>query len=203
MRQTINVDQRLRTGKLSELFTEPKVIRVTEFTEESLEDFEEDMVEAHATGQPVIPIMIDSYGGQVYALLGMLSAVENAEVPVATICTTKAMSCGAALFCWGSDGYRFMDPYASIMIHDMSAGAIGKIEELKSSVQQSDRQNKRLFTRMAKRLGHPGDYILKMLDTKKHAEWYLSAREARKQNIANELRVPKFTVDIKVEMNFG
>jgi len=202
MRQTINVDPRLHIDKLGDLFDSPKIIRVTEFTEDSLEEFEKDMAEAHATDQPVIPIIIDSYGGQVYSLFGMLSAIENADVPIATICTTKAMSCGSALFCWGTNGFRFMDPHATIMIHDVSGGAFGKIEEIKSSVKQADKLNKQLFVRMAKRLGHSSNYVLDMLDTKKHAEWFLSAREAKKHNIVNELRIPQFQIDLKLEMSF-
>jgi len=203
MKQTLKIDPRLHIGKLSELFDKPKIIRVREFTEDSLEDFEKDMADAHSTGQPVIPIVIDSFGGQVYSLLGMLSAIENAKVPVATICTTKAMSCGAILFCWGDQDHRYMDPNASIMIHDVSNFSWGKVEEIKSSAKQTDKLNKQVFTRMAKRIGHPPNFILEMLDAKKHAEWYLSAREAKKHNIANELRIPEFNVQIKVEMEFG
>ena len=88
------------------------------------------------------------------------------------------------------------------MIHDVSAGSFGKVEEIKSSAKQTDKLNKQLFTRMAKRLGHPSNYILDMLDTKKHAEWFLPAREAKKHNITNELRVPQFQIDLKLEMEF-
>src|SRR5574343_1376116 len=98
MRKFYTIDSRLHIKKLEDVFTEPKIIRVNGFDEESLENFEKDIDEAHETGQPVIPIIVDSYGGSAYGALGFIAAVESAKVPVATILTSKAMSAGAILF---------------------------------------------------------------------------------------------------------
>ena len=81
-----------------ELNRSPVIIRVNKFDEKSAQEFSEKMSDAHNTGQPVIPIVIDSYGGQVYSLMAMISEIEHAELPVATIVEGKAMSCGAILF---------------------------------------------------------------------------------------------------------
>jgi len=202
MKRNLIVDPLLKFNKVNDALDLPVFIRVNEFTEESLEDFQDDFWDAEATKQPVIPIIIDSYGGQVYALQGMLSIVEQSKVPVATICTSKAMSCGAFLLCWGTDGYRFLDPNATVMIHDMSLGAWGKVEEVKSGAKNGERLNKQIFKRAAKRLGHPQNHFLEMMDSKKHAEWYMGATEAKKHNIANELRIPELNVRIGVEMTF-
>ena len=42
------------------------------------------------------------------------------------------MSCGAVLLTFGEEGMRFADPNATVMIHDVSSGMYGKIEELKA-----------------------------------------------------------------------
>ena len=84
------------------------------------------MALAHSTGQKVIPVVIDSYGGQVYSLMSMIAAIESAELPVATIVEGKAMSCGAVLLSFGEQGMRFADPHATVMIHDVSSGGYGK-----------------------------------------------------------------------------
>ena len=102
------------------------------FDEKSAQEFSEKMSDAHNTGQPVIPIVIDSYGGQVYALMTMISAIKHSEVPIATIVEGKAMSCGAVLFTFGETGMRYMDPDATLMIHDVSSMDWGKVEELKA-----------------------------------------------------------------------
>ena len=56
-----------------ELKHSPVMIRVNDFTEESAADFAAKMGVAQNTGQPVIPVIIDSYGGQVYSLMSMIA----------------------------------------------------------------------------------------------------------------------------------
>ncbi|MAG25530.1 hypothetical protein CMI47_08120, partial [Candidatus Pacearchaeota archaeon] len=91
----------------------PIIIRVNKFDEKSAKEFQESVAQAHNTGQKVIPVTIDSFGGQVYSLMAMISAIKHAELPVATIVEGKAMSCGAILFSFGEQGMRFMDPDAT------------------------------------------------------------------------------------------
>ena len=81
-----------------ELRKNPVISRVNEFNEEAAKKFSAEIAQAHSTGQKVIPVIIDSYGGQVYSLMSMISAIKHAELPVATIVEGKAMSCGAILF---------------------------------------------------------------------------------------------------------
>jgi ATP-dependent Clp protease, protease subunit len=185
-----------------ELRKNPVVIRVNKFDEESAKKFSDEMAVAHNTGQKVIPIIIDSYGGQVYSLMSMISAIKHAEVPVATIIEGKAMSCGAVLFTFGEQGLRFMDPDATIMIHDVSSMDFGKVEELKAGAQEADRLNGKIYTMMARNCGKKDDYFLKIADRKKHADWFLDATEAKKHGLANKLRVPKLaiTIDVRIDL---
>ena len=62
-----------------ELKKSPVIIRVNKFTEESAKKFSEQMALAHNTGQKVIPVVIDSYGGQVYRLMEMIGAIITAR----------------------------------------------------------------------------------------------------------------------------
>ena len=110
----------------------PVVIRVKKFDESAAKAFSEKMSKAHNTGQPVVPVIIDSYGGQVYSLMSMISDIMHARIAVATIVQGKAMSCGALLFSFGKEGMRYMDPDATLMIHDVSSMTIGKVEEVKA-----------------------------------------------------------------------
>ena len=86
------------------LMSEPVVIMVTDFDEYSSQTFSLRMIEAIQSKEPIIPIVIDSYGGSVYALLHMIDAILVAPVPVATICIGKCMSAGALLLAAGTDG---------------------------------------------------------------------------------------------------
>ena len=185
-----------------ELRKNPIIIRVNKFDEESAKKFNDSVAQAHNTGQDVIPVVIDSYGGQVYSLMSMISAIKSAEIPVATIVEGKAMSCGAILFSFGDEGRRFMDPNATLMIHDVSSGMLGKIEELKADVKEAERLNDIVYKMMAQNCGKADNYFTKLVDKKKHADWYLDASEAKKHNLANHLRVPKLTIDIDVNIGF-
>lgn len=185
-----------------ELRKSPVIVRVNKFDEESALKFDQEIAQAHNTGQKVIPVVIDSYGGQVYSLMAMISSIKNSELPVATIVEGKAMSCGAILTTFGTEGMRFMDPNATIMIHDVSSGDFGKIEELKSSVGEAERLNDIVYKMMARNCGKKEDYFLKIVDQKKHADWFMGAEEAQKHNIVNQLRVPKFNIDVSVSIEF-
>ena len=49
------------------------------------------------------------------------------------------MSCGAILFSFGVDGMRYMDPDATVMIHDVSSMGWGKVEEIKADAKEVER----------------------------------------------------------------
>ena len=185
-----------------ELHKNPVIIRVNKFNEDSAKDFSNKIAMAHNTGQKVIPVVIDSYGGQVYSLLSMIGAIKNAELPVATIVEGKAMSCGALLFSFGEEGLRFMDPDATVMIHDVSAGQYGKVEELKANAEESSRLNKKVYKMMARNIGKPDDYFIKRIHEKGHADWYLTPKECKKIGLANKLRIPVMAIDISVNIDF-
>lgn len=185
-----------------ELRKMPVIIRVNKFDEDAAKKFDDEMAKAHNTGQEIIPIVIDSYGGQVYSLMAMISSIKHAERPIATIVEGKAMSCGAILFSFGKEGYRFMDPNATIMIHDVSSMEWGKVEEMKAGAKEADRLNDKIYHMLAQNCGKADDYFMKIVDKKKHADWFLDAEEAVKHNLANHLRVPSLQISVDVSIDF-
>ena len=199
MKWTIDISGLLKDVELRK---SPTIARVNKFDEKSAKEFHEQIALAHNTGQKIIPVVIDSYGGHVYSLMSMISAIKHAELPVATIVEGKAMSCGAILFSFGEEGYRFMDPNATVMIHDVSSMERGKVEEIKASAEETDRLNKIVYEMMAINCGKRKDHFLKLVHKKGHADWYLDADEAKKHNLANQLRVPTLRVKIDVDIEF-
>ena len=184
-----------------ELRSDPVMITVNEFTEESANEFTTLVSSAQNTGQKVLPVIIDSYGGQVYSLLTMISAIKSSKIPVATIIRVKAMSCGALLASFGEDGLRFMDKDATLMIHDVASMAFGKVEELKADAREADRLNKKVFTMMARNCGKADDYFLNLIHDKGHADWFLEAEEAKEHNIIQQIRVPDLKATVKVDIS--
>tara|TARA_A200000113_G_scaffold205212_1_gene201368 strand:+ start:6087 stop:6689 length:603 start_codon:yes stop_codon:yes gene_type:complete len=198
MKHKIEISPLIKTVELRKA---PVIIRVNKFDEESAKNFALEMAQAHNTGQKIIPVVIDSYGGQVYSLMSMIAAIRDAELPVATVVEGKAMSCGAVLFSFGEDGLRFMDKDATVMIHDVSSMDWGKVEELKAGAKEADRLNQKIYTMMARNCGKKDDYFLKIVDKKKHADWFLDAEECKKHNMANHLRLPTMDVKVSVEID--
>jgi len=185
-----------------ELRKQPVIIRVNKFDEKSADEFAHKLAIAHNTGQKVIPVIIDSYGGQVYSLMSMVAAIKASELPVATIVEGKAMSCGAVLLSFGEEGLRFADPDATVMIHDVSSGGWGKIEELNADVAEAERLDEKIFTMMARNCGKKDDYFKKKVFQKKHADWFMDAQEAKKHGLVNHLRVPKLSIKVDVDIDF-
>ena len=176
------------------------IVRVNKFNEESAKKFAQQMAQAHNTGQKVIPVVIDSYGGQVYSLMSMIGAIKNADIPVATIIEGKAMSCGAILFSFGEEGMRYMDSHATLMIHDVSSSEYGKVEEIKASADETERLNQIVYKMMAKNCGHEESYFLDLVHEKGHADWFLDAKEAKKHGLANHLRLPTIYINVDVDI---
>ncbi len=195
MKATINRSPLLKESELRYL---PVVIHVNEFTEKSAKEFGQKMTLAHNTGQPVIPITIDSYGGEVYSLMYMISEIQNSSLPVMTIVQGKAMSCGAILLSFGNEGMRYSAPTSTIMIHDVAAGAFGKVEEMKSKTNEAERLNKRIYSMMDHNCGKSNGFFWNKIQSKSRADWYLTSEKAKKHNIVNHIGLPQMEVNIDV-----
>jgi len=181
----------------------PVVIRVRKFDEAAAKTFSDTMANAQNTGQPIVPVIIDSYGGQVYSLMSMISDIKHSRIPVATITQGKAMSCGAILFSFGTEGHRYMDPDATMMIHDVSSMGWGKVEEIKADAEEVERLNQKVYRMMAKNCGQKEDHFLNIVHDKGHADWFLDAKECRKHNMANHLYIPELKIKAHVTFDFG
>lgn len=186
-----------------ELKYSPVVIRVNKFNEDSASEFATKIAIAHNTGQSVIPIVIDSYGGEVYSLMSMIASIKSSELPVMTIIEGKAMSCGAILFSFGTEGLRYMDKNATLMIHDVSSGAFGKVEEMEVRVDEAKRLNKKVYRMMAKNCGQEKDFFWKKVNAKNRTDWYIPPKEAIAMNLANHIKLPQMNLEVSVNYSFG
>lgn len=201
MIESVEIDPKVLVRDASKLIMGPQVIRVGGIDEESVPLFAKAMNQAHQTGQPIIPIVIDSFGGDVYAFFSMVDVIRTAKVPIATIVEGKAMSCGAALFTCGAEGYRYMGPNATLMFHDVSMEEqTGKTEEVKVGAKETDRLNRKMWRLMEKNIKKPTGYLSKCIESRGHTDWYMPAKEAVKHNIANHIRIPMMRTVVSVTM---
>lgn len=210
MRYILDVDDRLRLPEEAshKLWQLPRFIYFSgEFTEESARKFREELEiyedNAIRCKQQIIPIVIDSPGGEVYALLSMIDAINNCKIPIATIVEGKAFSAGAVLFSCGAEGHRYIGPNATVMIHAAAGHTGGKVHEAKADVKELDRLNEKLFKIMAKNCNKNENYFWDIVRNEKHmADWFMDSNEAITHNLANQIKIPTLTVKVKMDIEF-
>jgi ATP-dependent Clp protease protease subunit len=194
------ISKYFKNRNATDLIHMPYVITVNKFDEQSAKDFKEAFQKAVDVGQPIIPILIDSYGGAVYSLMSMVDTIRTSPVPVSTICLGKGMSCGAVLFTCGAEGRRYMAPHATLMIHDVSSFSFGKVKEMKQDVKEADRLNTLIYEMMETNCGLAKGYITDIVHGLGRADWYLTAEEAKKHKITNHVRIPQLEVKASVSV---
>lgn len=192
-----DIDSCLDPSKIAVNF---KTVWVSEFNNQSAREFAQDISQAHRTGQPIIPVIIDSYGGEVYSVLSMIAEIRNSELPVATVVKGKAMSAGAVLAACGTPGHRYCDLEATYMIHEVGGWAGGKVEAVKSDAAEIQRLNTRMFRILDEHCGQPPKYFYDLVHQNSHADWYLTTAQAKKHKLVDHVRLPK--VKAKVSVNW-
>lgn len=192
------VDQNIKNVDLR---ANPVIIRVNRFDEKSAAEFANKMASAHNTGQKVIPVVIDSYGGQVYSLMSMIASIKSSELPVATIVEGKAMSCGVILFSCGTEGYRYISDDATLMIHDVSSGSWGKNSEIQASAKETERLNDKIYEILAENSNKSRKWFHKKLNKKGRADWFIEAEEAIDLGLADQIGLPKLEIKVKLDID--
>lgn len=130
-----------------------------------------------------IEIYIDSYGGAVYQILGLIGIIEHSKTAVHTICTGAAMSCGFMLLIHGHK--RFSYKHGTPLYHQISSGFVGKVQDMEEElIQKKKLQKKFEEMTMAKT-----KITKKKLDKirKKKVDWFMTADEALELGVIDEI----------------
>jgi len=210
MRYILNLDKRIQATDevLSKIVNFPIYVSFHgNVEEESSKKFVDEIKAAEnaaiRSGQEILPVTINSAGGYVYDGLAMVDAIKACSVPVATIAEGKIMSMGTILFSCGAEGYRFISPDATVMVHTVSGGAVGKADDVATTAEEIKRLNKKLMKMLSKNCGHNEDYFWDILKNKKlNSDWYMEPEEAVRHNLANKIHVPAFEVSLDLNFKF-
>lgn len=166
-------------GDITDELLAPVIEKIMDINSEDKEsrdnrkDFEEKPIE----------LIINSFGGSVYAANGLMNIMDLSKTPIHTYCTDKAMSAGFCIFVNGHK--RFAHEDAVFMLHDMSFGMHGTLVEHKERAEW--------FTELGKRSDRP---ILKNTRISKEElektykekrDWYMTGQEALKLDVCQEL----------------
>lgn len=97
----------------------------------------DNIVHAHNLCLEEIPIYlhINSFGGCLFDAMTAIDAIQSCKVPVYTIIEGATASAGTLMSVVGTK--RFMRPNAYMLIHQLSAGAWGKMAELEDEFENN------------------------------------------------------------------
>jgi ATP-dependent Clp protease protease subunit len=176
-------------------------VYVNHFDEASAKAFYDDFRLAQAQNQEIVPVVIDSYGGHVDALMSMVDVMLNYPGKVATIVQGKAMSCGSMLLACGSAGMRYASPNSRVMVHHVSSFSWAKVPDMIVEVEETKRLQDQLFSVMAQRCGQPDNYFLDLLEKHHNVDLYMTPKTALKHKIVDYVKAPKLKVAVDIKLS--
>jgi ATP-dependent Clp protease, protease subunit len=167
---------------------------ITEFTEELAIRFHEAMMFAFEQ-DPYRPIIlhINSDGGNLDALFSMIDTMDSIrsaappEFKFLTVAKGKACSAAAALLSYGD--YRFAEPNARIMLHQISYGMEGSHPANATEFKEAERVNERFLKLIKKQCKLK--MSLKELETSLSHNGYFTPQEAKAFGLIDIIGYPK------------
>jgi ATP-dependent Clp protease protease subunit len=101
-----------------------------------------------------ITLHVDSPGGSVKSGLSIVDVMNYVSSDISTINTGMAASMGSILLGAGTKGKRYTLKFSRVMLHQVSTGASGNIQDIRISLKEGEKYNDLLF-------GLLGDYTNK------------------------------------------
>ncbi len=130
-----------------------------------------------------IKLYINTPGGSVTSGLAIYDTIQYIDCDVSTICVGMAASMGATLLAAGARGKRFALPNSEILLHQVAGGITGQATEIEIGARQILKIKQKLNEILAKHTGQP----LKKIGKDTDRDFYLSAEEAKKYGVIDEV----------------
>jgi ATP-dependent Clp protease protease subunit len=140
-----------------------------------------------------ITLYINSPGGSVLHGLGIVDVMDYIKSDIATVNVGMAASMGSVLLSCGTKGKRSSLNFSKVMIHQVSSGASGNLQDLRISQMESEKYNYILFRILAE---NSGKNFYEVLEAARRDKW-LNSKEALDFGFIDEIIVPegKKTID--------
>jgi ATP-dependent Clp protease protease subunit len=97
-----------------------------------------------------ITLHIDSPGGSVKSGLSIVDVMDYVASDIVTINTGMAASMGSVLLGSGTKGKRYSLRFSRVMLHQVSSGAEGNIQDIRISLAEAEKYNELLFGLLGK-----------------------------------------------------
>lgn len=109
--------------------------------------------------QDDITLHVDTPGGSVKSGLSMVDTIGLIKSDVSTINTGMAASMGSVLLGCGTKGKRFALPSSRVMLHQVSHGAYGNIQDTRITFEQAEKYNNILFDKLGSYCGKTAEQV--------------------------------------------
>jgi ATP-dependent Clp protease protease subunit len=173
----------------------PPFVTVGEINETTLKTFIIDCQKVLSLRMGFLPIVIDSYGGYVHTLLGMLDFLAHLDQKVVTIVEGKAMSAGAVLFSAGEE--RYIGPKSTVMIHEVSSMAWGKNTEIQNSAKEINRLNRLVLRVLDKNCGQKPGYWSSLIKKNNSNDLFMTANQCKRHKLATVIGIPHIETQVE------
>jgi len=187
MNQKLNLNPDLRLDKLGssdQYLLTRKVILNGEINEDNIRQImEEIFVLLYLDSKKDIVLIINSEGGEVYEALALIDFINFLPCDVSTIVTGKAMSVAFSITIAGTKGKRYITPNATLMEHQISAAAIGKLSEIETEAEECKRLEKLIEQLIKDKTKCPSSMIKKF----RIKNCYFTPEEAVKYGIVDKI----------------
>ena len=141
-------------------------------------------------------MLINSPGGSVsdgLQIYDMMQFMKSEGVIIETQAKGIAMSMGSLLLVGGSKGHRYAWPSSQIMLHQVSAGAMGTNENIQTRAQQIDLTNDRLKALYKVHTNMTKSEINKVFTNQ---DYFMMGEEAANLGIVDHVKYPKNLPDV-------
>jgi len=130
-----------------------------------------------------ITLYINSPGGLAIGALAIYDTINYIKPAVSTICTGSASSAAAFLLAAGTKGKRLSLGNSRIMIHQISAGTEGNIQDMRVHFKETERLNDLYLKEFSNLVGKSVDQLRKDMER----DYFMSAEEAKEYGIVDEI----------------
>lgn len=130
-----------------------------------------------------ITMIVDSYGGDLFAAFAIVDMMEMITCDIQTICIGKAMSAGQFIFSSGAPGKRYMTKHARLMLHNPVAGMEGSVPDIEIEIEELQRCRDLFVTQISK-TSKLGEEQVKELISRNA---YLNAEQSIEMGFADNL----------------
>ena len=130
-----------------------------------------------------ITMVINSQGGSVTAGLAIIDIMESISCPVYTVISGLSASMGIVIAASGEKGHRRIYPSARVMIHQVSGGYSGNVQDARVNYKEMERINDVAMERLAKCCGKDAE----TLKSDSQRDLWLNAQEAIDYGCCDEI----------------